>query len=505
MIQNGCKITTNTKHIVRGDVFFCFHEAEKYLTADIFEKSDKIFCESGFINRVFLNSSIFPSELLDKYKDKIFETENLKKKLTESLQIEYPQSCNLIAITGTKGKTSTAWYVMQILGLCGIKCGYIGTIGVYFFDGNEIEKVNKDYTLTTPSADEIYRYIHELQQCGAETIVFEASSHALFQGRIDGLKIKCGCFTNLSQDHLDYHKTINAYFEAKSLLFSKYIDNDGICVINNDDTYGKKLIDICKKRNLLTKLVGVNDDKNAIKIKSINESGDFQMVVFKVGNEAFMFNTTILGQFQIYNLIEAVEICHCVGNISYQDVCNVIVNVNAPIGRMQRIDGTNIFIDFAHTPKSLEEGIKLLKSRYKKVAVVFGCGGDRDKKKRPIMCEIAAKMADFTIITSDNPRFENPSDIIKDIVCFIENRANDLKNDDFVKDEINKIDTMYNSKYCEYKVIEDRHEAIKFAVEKFLNNNEYVVMIAGKGHEDYQIIGDQKNHFSDFEEVKKNL
>lgn len=504
-LQDG-DIVINTKHITKGDVFFCFKEAEKYISEKNLQDASKVYCTSGFVDRVFSESGCLHGVDVNKYKAKIYEKDYLNNFLVESLKTRYHQPTNLIAITGTKGKTSTAWYVMQILGFCGKKCGYIGTIGVYSFDGIELQKLNKDYTLTTPDIDELYRYLHKFKQLGIDNVVFEASSHALKQGRLNGLDIKYACFTNLSQDHLDYHKTMEEYFTAKSLLFLKYLNqNKGICIINNEDNYGKKLVEICQKHNLSIKTIGLAEDNDLI-VKSIKQLELGQEVCFFANGKTYDIYTEILGEFQILNIAEAIEICCSIDGIEYSDVCKSFSKIVAPIGRMQKVLNTNIFIDFAHTPKSLEESIKLLRSRYKKVAVLFGCGGNRDRQKRPIMCEIATKMANFVVITSDNLRHEKPEEIIKDITCFLrKDYNNELINDEFIKNEIKNIDAKYNDDTCEIKVIENRHEAIDFIVNKFLNVSKLAVVIAGKGHEDYQIIGEKKKHFSDYEEVQKAI
>lgn len=498
-------IRTNTKHIAFGDVFFCFLEAEKYLTIEIIKKTSNIFCETGGEERIKQNILKDKTTNIEELKNKIIECNNLKEELVKQLKENYRIPEKLIAITGTKGKTSSCWFTMQILGLFGKKCGYIGTLGAYFFDGEKIEKINKEDTLTTPSIDDIYYFLDQFSKRNAEIAVFETSSHALQQGRIDGLHVDFSVFTNLSQDHLDYHKTMNNYFNAKSLLFSKYQKKNDICVINGDDERYNELYDICKKNELKIYSVGQKQHCD-VKIKSITQENDHQNVIFNFNNKDFSFKTDILGEFQIYNLLEVLTICKNVLSIDFNKLCEKINKIKAPIGRMQKVGNTNIFVDFAHTPKSLEESIKLLKSRYKNIITVFGCGGNRDKKKRPIMCEIALKLSNFVVITSDNPRFENPHDIIKDIVCFEEKEnKNPLFIDDFVNDEINKINTKYQNQNCDFKIIEDRKEAIKFAVNTYLNKQETAVVIAGKGHENYQIIGDVKHHFDDFEEVEKNI
>ena len=199
----------------------------------------------------------------------------------------------------------------------------------------------------------------------------------------------------------------------------------------------------------------------------------------------------------------------CKSGIDFDKIVEQVELLQAPLGRMQRVQNSNIFIDYSHTPQSLKEGLKLLSGLYNQVVVVFGCGGDRDKQKRPIMFEIARRIADKVVITNDNPRTENDEKIIEDILCFESEKENNLKKDEFVKSEIEKICGEFSVlKSTEIVVEKDRAVAIKLAVEMYKNcsdNSKMAVLIAGKGHEDYQIIGTKKRHFSDYEEVVKCL
>ena len=496
----SCDIVTNTKKVRIGDVFFCSKQAEKYLSKDFLHIPSVIIAETGFEERIINNEIISISEF-NSLKTIIYEISDIQQELVLQLKQKYHQPEVLIAITGTKGKTSTAWFTMQMLGLCNVKCGYIGTIGVYLFDDGNPRKINKIDTLTTPSIDELYKYIDILTKNDAKVVVFETSSHALHQDRISGLDISCGCFTNLSQDHLDYHRNMEDYFLAKSLLFSKYLRSEGIAVLNGDDDTFVELTEICRKKQIKVFSVGKKENCKC-KIKEISQQTNKQSVKIECLNQKYEFSTSILGEFQIYNLVEAMTICAERFRIPYQDICSIISKIKSPVGRMENIENSNIFIDFAHTPKSLEESLKLLKSRYKKVAVLFGCGGNRDKLKRPIMLQVAVKIANFVVITSDNPRFEDPISIIDDITCFIKNdKQNPLITDEFVNQELLKINQTYKNANADFVIIPNREKAISFIIDKFHANNEYAILIAGKGHENYQIIKDKKNHFDDKEQA----
>lgn len=518
-IDSKFDVRINTKHIAVGDVFFCFKEAEKYLNADIIEKCSQIYVEGGFSDRV---CNILDNEVLGKNKNKIIEFEDgekLHNKLVEELKKRYKLPSKLLAITGTKGKTSTSWFVLQLLSKCGIKCGYIGTIGAYVDIGNGIEKLNKEDTLTTPAIDDLYRFLDKMHSVGVEAVVFETSSHSLQQGRIDGLEIDIAGFTNLSQDHLDYHKTMDEYFNAKCILFSKYLKNDGFAVINVDDERCNGILNICNKNitnssNIMT--FGVKNNACCRIIKT-RQKPDVQTIKIKYNNQKYTIKTRIIGDFQAHNIVMAMifaEKCYnqLINNTSnFDKIVSFVSELQAPLGRMQRVFDTNIFIDYAHTPKSLQEGLLLLSGLYKRVIVVFGCGGDRDKKKRPLMLEISKRIAKDVIITNDNPRTESDIDIINDITCFYDDKQeeNDLLKDDFVLNEMNNIKQNFKKIKCKKSIIEkDRRKAIEMAINLYKNSRNIkktAVLIAGKGHEDYQIIGMEKKHFSDYEEVVKVL
>lgn len=489
-------IRTNTKHVASGDVFFCCLKAEQFLTVDVLDKASEVHVESGFFER---------NGVFSEYKNKIIEASNFNQDLLAKLKKTYQIPSMVMAITGTKGKTSTSWFIMQILGLCGIKCGYVGTIGAYIFDGKSYQKLNAEDTLTTPAIDDLYRFFDEMVQQNVQHVIFEASSHALEQSRFGDLHIKIGGFTNLSQDHLDYHKTMDNYFNAKTLLFKQHQTEGDVAILNTDDSNFDKLKSICEDRKISTFEVGCRG--RDIKILSTSQHIDGQDVELEVNGTKFSFRTDILGSFQVQNLSVAMAFAiNCGAPAS--EVLSVVSAVKAPLGRMQRVANEHIFVDYAHTPKSLEESLKLLKSLYEKVIVVFGCGGNRDKQKRPLMFEVANLLADEVVVTSDNPRFEVPADIIADITCFHFDKENPLRSDQFVLDEMAKLHGRYTKIESKVVVIEDRRDAIKFAVREYYdmkNDTKIGLLIAGKGHENYQIVGDKKHHFDDVEEVKSAM
>ena len=518
-------IKTNNKHIIKNDVFFCFLNAEKYLTSQNLLDVSKIYVVSGFFKRAkwkdILNELKYKKDkhqsnnedIINNIKKKIIELEGeqLRSTFIKELKKKYQIPNNLTAITGTKGKTSSCWFIFQLLNLCHQNCGYIGTIGVYYYKNNTLNKINKNDNLTTPQIEDLYYFLDRMKKNGIENVIFEASSHSLEQARIAGLHIKISGFTNLTQDHLDYHKTMDNYFNAKAKLFQEYQQIGDIAIINNDDERSAQLKTICKEKQLKIITFGLSKDSDFY-IKSIKQNATKQEVNFKYKNKQYTFDTKILGKFQISNIAMALLITEQYG-INMKDILNKVSIISAPFGRMQQVLNENIFIDYAHTPKSLEESLLTLKSIYDNIILIFGCGGDRDRQKRPIMFHIASKIADTIIITSDNPRTEDPKKIIEDMVCFLNQKDNQLKNNVFVIDEIRKIDNKYNNLISQKQIIDktiieiDRKKAIILGVKQYLNKTKQktALLIAGKGHEDYQINGNIKIHFSDFEEVEKIL
>ena len=301
-----------------------------------------------------------------------------------------------------------------------------------------------------------------MKKNGIENVIFEASSHSLEQARIAGLHIKISGFTNLTQDHLDYHKTMDNYFNAKAKLFQEYQQIGDIAIINNDDERSAQLKTICKEKQLKIITFGLSKDSDFY-IKSIKQNATKQEVNFKYKNKQYTFDTKILGKFQISNIAMALLITEQYG-IHMKDILNKVSIISAPFGRT-------------------------------------------------IMFHIASKIADTIIITSDNPRTEDPKKIIEDMICFLNQKDNQLKDNVFVIDEIRKIDNKYNNPISQKQIIDktiieiDRKKAIILGVKQYLNKTKQktALLIAGKGHEDYQINGNIKIHFSDFEEVEKIL
>ncbi|GAA0075919.1 UDP-N-acetylmuramoyl-L-alanyl-D-glutamate--2,6-diaminopimelate ligase [Clostridium sp. CTA-5] len=376
----------------------------------------------------------------------------------------------MIGITGTNGKTTTAFMIKSILEANGKKVGLIGTIANY------IGKERIDTERTTPESLELQELFNNMVSKGVEYCVMEVSSHSLELDRVYGIDFEVGIFTNLTRDHLDFHKTFENYYKAKFKLFKRSL----IRIVNIDDDYGKQVV------SDLTNLNANNIYDYSIKEDSYFKAYDEKMgsknIKFKINlSESEEFILSIPGEYNIYNALGAIGACYKL-NIPVADIKEGINKVIVP-GRCERAAieydlPYDIIIDYAHTPDGLENILKTARGFTEgRLIAVFGCGGDRDKVKRPQMGKIGTGIADISIITSDNPRSEEPMQIIKDIEAGID-RDN-------------------------YIVIENRKEAIKRAIEMAKEND--VIVIAGKGHETYQILKDKTIHFDEREVVKEIL
>ena len=379
--------------------------------------------------------------------------DNLKLHLSTLAQNFYTKAkeVDLIAVTGTNGKTSVSYYISQLLDLLKIDNGVIGTLG--------ISKVKKKSINTTPDIFSIYSTLNEYSEQGVNVAIIEASSHALIQGRLEGLCFAQGIFTNLTQDHLDYHETIDNYREAKGILFEDGFSKKAI--INRDDPNHQYFLDASSDKEPIT--FGI-DDLDFFK-KSDNG--------FICQLNKYVFELPLVGEFNLSNAIAAYTSIKSLG-LSDDQIIPCLAKLSSPPGRMQQLDNSNIWIDYAHTPDALDNALSTLREHYPefKIRVIFGCGGDRDNSKRQVMGKIASENADSIILTNDNPRGEDPQAIINDILAGIK-----VEND--------------------VQVILDRRDAINSAIQNLLE--EEALHIAGKGHETVQIIGSEIHQFSDIE------
>ena len=372
------------------------------------------------------------------------------------------KSLKIIGVTGTKGKTTTTYMIKELLQKNGNKVGLIGTVAVYIND-----KKIEDSDRTTPESIHLYELFRQMVDAGVEYVIMEVSSQSLKLNRVYGMHFDIGLFTNLSEDHISAkeHPDIDDYFQSKLKLF----DSCDIAYINSDDLYGQRVI---KEAKCEIKTYGVDNYANNIAkdITITNKYADFKEKIYG-RNERIKIG--IPGRFSVYNALAAI----CVAiklNISVEIIKEVLENIKVP-GRSELIlnkKDLTIMRDYAHSPKSLESILQAVSAYTRgRVISVFGCGGDRDKLKRPIMGEISGRVADYTIITSDNPRTEKPEEIIKEIEVGIKNTKG------------------------KYECIVDRKEAIKKAI-SMANKND-IIVLAGKGHEPYQEIEHKKYPFDE--------
>lgn len=375
----------------------------------------------------------------------------------------------LIGLTGTNGKTTTTFLIKQILENVGKKVGLIGTVQNMICD--EIYPAK----YTTPDPYELQKLFSMMVEAECEYCVMEVSSQALAQGRVNGLRFKLGAFTNLTQDHLDYHKTWENYFNSKRILF----ENCEIAVTNADDEYGLEIVKGLDFEKLVTYAVNTNNASFVAKNVTFKPNGvEYELVGDTIGR----CYCPIPGRFSVYNSLCAATCALALG-IGFNDVLGAISKSNGVKGRIEVVPcdrDFTIIIDYAHSPDGLENIISSLREIAKgRVVTVFGCGGDRDKTKRPKMGRIAAELSDFCVVTSDNPRSENPSEIIKDILVGMQG-----------------IDTPY-------EVVELRYDAIEYAIRNAQKDD--IILLAGKGHETYQILPTGTIHFDEREVVSEIL
>ena len=370
----------------------------------------------------------------------------------------------IIGITGTNGKTTTAYLTYQLLNLLNEESAYIGTLGFKY------RNINDETDNTTPNILTIYNILLNLVESGCQTVVMEISSHALSFERIYGLHFDVVAFTNLTEDHLDYHKTMENYLNAK-LKIIDYLTKDGKLIVNGDDEVSQKFIDKFHKGIRL----GFNKSYDYY-ISNTYITPAETNIDFTYNNKDYQVTTNLTSKFNVYNYITALAIVHSLG-YGIDAIIEKTSQVKAPKGRCEthKVNGGYAVIDYAHTPDAVEKVVEAYNElKTGRVITIVGCGGDRDPIKRPIMGRIATELSDYAILTSDNPRTEDPAKIMDDILKGVST--------------------------TNYEVELDRKTAIKKGIEML--EPEDILLILGKGHEDYQIIGHTKIHLDDAEEVE---
>lgn len=391
---------------------------------------------------------------------------------------DYPaRSMRIIGITGTNGKTTTSYITRAILRAAGYRVGLIGTIQIMIED--EVYPIHN----TTPDVVELQHTLAIMRDKGMDYVVMEVSSHALDQDRVAGIEFDTAVFTNLTQDHLDYHKTLENYMLAKAKLFDKVseagVKNGKTAVVNIDDAAGKVMLEHAKCRHI-TYAIDKKADLRATAINVLASGANFTL-----NNEAFgkmPLKLHITGIFNVYNVMSAVGAA-LAENIESAVIAKVLQEFTSVPGRFELVKAGqdfSIIVDYAHTPDGVENVLKTArKIAKKKIIAVFGCGGDRDRTKRPIMGRLAAELADVVIATSDNPRSEDPKFILNEVETGVKEKIGNKQHEKIV----------------------DRRQAIFRAVA--LAQTDDIVVILGKGHENYQILKDKTIHFDDKEVARE--
>lgn len=458
-------ITDNTNEINEDDVFFCIKgynfDGHYFINVALEKGAKAVVINNEFKEKMPLNLPCTVICVEDTRKALSIASINFYNKPYEKFK--------LIGVTGTNGKTTTTFILREIFKNAGYNTGVIGTIN-NFINDNKIKSER-----TTPGAIQLNSLFNEMNKQKVDYCFMEVSSHALELNRVYGITFDYGIFTNLTQDHLDFHKNFSEYYKAKFKLF----ENSKAIIINNDDKYGKQIIEDIDE-NVIT--YGVEETKSDFLAKNINlSSNESSFTLVDKFGKTYEFNYNLVGKFNIYNAIPAIIIALNEG-ISTVVIKESLKNIFVP-GRLENVSkkynlDCSIYLDYAHTPDGLENCISTLRNiSVNRIVCVVGCGGDRDREKRPLIGEIASRLSDYVYITSDNPRSEEPEKIIEDIVKGI--------------------------KKSNFEVIVSRFDAIKKSIKNRESND--IILIAGKGHEDYQILKDRVIHFDEREIIDEIL
>lgn len=404
----------------------------------------------------------------------LIEDSNILKRFS-LIACEYfaKQPDTIVAVTGTSGKTSTVYFAQQICNALGYNAASLGTLGIHS------DKHNNYGSLTTPDPVSLYKTLRQVSEDGITHLAMEASSHGLHQHRLDGVKIKAAGFTSFSRDHMDYHPSVEHYFESKKRLFTEILEQNGTAVLNADISEFQNFKDLDKN----TLSYGKAAPANAIKINSISSGVNAQKLSLSILGIDYEIDFPLIGEFQVYNALCAfgLVISGNVHNSKYVRSALKALETLKPVpGRLQNIlghpKGAQIIVDYAHKPGALEQVIKTLRPITKnRLICVFGCGGDRDQGKRAEMGNISERLADITIVTDDNPRSETP-EAIRSMIMKAAPSAEEIP---------------------------DRRKAIQHSISIMENGD--VLVIAGKGHETGQIFANHTEEFCDVTEVHRSL
>ncbi len=457
-------LSYNSLTTKENDIFICIRgeavDGHKYAKSAVEKGAKALFCEEEVDVAV-------PQIIVE-------DTKRTMANIAAAFYCEPSKNINLIGVTGTNGKTTVTHLIQKIMEENNEKCALIGTLG-YKLSSNDDYKEAKH---TTPQPPELQRDLRLMADNNIKNVVMEVSSHSLEQKRVGCCDFNGAVFTNLTQDHLDYHITMRNYFKAKALLFEN-LNAGSFAVINADDMYAKDFIDVVPA-GVKTLTYGVKNNAD-VKAVDVDFSIDGAKLAVLFNGKSEKMNLHLNGMFSVYNALAAFTTALAMG-IDYKIIIKALENTKSVAGRFEIVSKKPlVIVDYAHTPDGLENVLKAareLTPSTSKLICLFGCGGDRDTTKRPKMGKIADNLSDKVVVTSDNPRSEDPQLIISDIMTGIKT-----------------VDTQ------RIFVEPDRGEAIKFL--KSISNEEDVIVIAGKGHEDYQILKNETIHFDDREEARK--
>lgn len=454
-------LSHDTRTLKKGDLFFDLIGCEDHCKQAVQKGA------IGIITPLITFESTIP----------LYPTTEPRRLFSKACSLFYPKQPTVIAaVTGTNGKTSTVDFIRQLWEGLEKPAYSFGTLGL---QGQNIDQLSIPLptSLNTLDAWHLHRLLHAIASFNDRAcFAFEASSHGLDQYRAHHVRVTHGVFTNLTQDHLDYHHTMTDYFEAKSRLFNDVMIQGGTAIINGDDDYREKLLSLCQKRNLQTHFFSMTDE-NAPLFARVEELHGSGMTVFiKAFDESVRTTLPFVGTFQISNLLGALGVVLTSSSTSLKNIAPFLNTLKAPEGRMEHVgttqNGADVFIDYAHTPDALTRALECLKAHTQNhLHVIFGCGGDRDRTKRPLMGNIAARLADHVIITDDNPRTEESAHIRQEIEKGIGAHPLTLEN------------------------IDGREKAIEKGISHLKKGD--ILLIAGKGHEQGQIIGKTLYPFCD--------
>ena len=414
------------------------------------------------------------------------DTREAFSRICASMQGNPQRSMTLIGVTGTNGKTSVSRIIFEILTRSGHKCGLIGTEGSFISSADEGNVVGEELgikprsalaNMTTPDPPELYRILGNMKNANVRYVVMEVTSHSLALSKVAPIFFDIGVFTNLTEDHLDFHASMEEYYKAKKKLFSMC----RLALVNIDDKFGRRLSEELLIRRYTCSQEGRAADYSACDVRSLGERGmEYRLAS---GKMRLRLRTRMPGGISVMNTMQAAAVCNLLG-VSVRDIKDSVAAIEGIKGRLERIKlphhvGFSVYIDYAHTPDALENllrSAKMLARRDQRVVLVFGCGGDREKQKRGMMGRIASQMTDFFVVTEDNSRSERASDIIDGIISGVTDEGH-------------------------YTVIEDREKAIEYVIRNAREGD--IILLAGKGHEEYQIKGNEKREFSERAIVEK--